>query len=312
MERIDQDHRPSRPTVVTIGNFDGVNIGHQALLRRAQAESRKHHLDMVVMTFDPHPMTVLRPQMPLSLITPTDLKLHYLAEAGVPWVDILAFTKDLAMVPPLAFLQLYLVERLKVQSVVIGYNFTFGSGGTGNADTIQKWGQAQNIAVHVIDPIQDQEPAHKVVSSTRIRQLIKEGQVTLAKGDLGHPFAVQASVVAGDARGRQLGIPTANIFPPSNQIMPPFGVYSGFLNYRGTSVEAVANWGVRPTFAGSDPVLEVHILDGTSWSFDEPVRFDFIEHLRPEIKFASPGELVHQIEKDVERARTLLRKARPR
>ena len=310
MERIDQDHRPSRPTVVTIGNFDGVHIGHQALLRRAQAEARAHNLDMVVMTFDPHPLTVLRPNMPLSLITPTELKLHYLAEAGVPWVDILPFTKELAMVPPLAFLQLYLVQRLKVQSVVIGYNFTFGAGGTGNADTIKSWGQVSNVSVHVIDPIQDQEPAHKVVSSTRIRQLITEGQVSLAQEDLGHPFAVQAQVVAGDARGRQMGIPTANIVPPSNQVMPPFGVYAGFMNYRGIAAEAVANWGIRPTFAGTEPVLEVHILDGTSWTFDEPVRFDFIEHLRPEKKFASPEELVQQIEKDVEHARTLLRKAR--
>ncbi len=306
MQRIDRDHFPTRPAVVTIGNFDGVHIGHQALLSVALREAKERGGDMVVMTFAPHPMSVLRPESPVYLITPIDLKLYYLGLSGVKWVDILPFSQDIAIIPPLAFLELYLVQRLHVKAIVIGYNFTFGAGGLGNASTIEEWGRSRQVAVHVVEPVKDGAHVDAVVSSTLIRGLIREGRVNEARQFLGHPFAVMSPVYSGDARGRTMGIPTANLVPPPDQIMPPFGVYAGFLHYDQGRVPAVANWGIRPTFGGTNPVLEVHILIDQNWSFSGSVRFDFIDYLRPEQKFGSTADLINQIQTDIVMAKRVL------
>lgn len=306
MRIIQNDECPKRNTVVTIGSFDGVHRGHQELIRTAREIARTRELDMVVLTFDPHPLAVLRESSTSYLLTPTDLKLDYLRQYQVPWVRVLPFTRELAMVPAFAFLELEIYSALRVQAVVVGYNFTFGAGGAGTPETLRQWGESRGVSVHVVDPVLLADST--VISSSLIRKHIQNGAVHEAMQALGHPFAVLSSVVEGDGRGRQLGFPTVNMKPPNEQLAPPYGVYAGrFGEGSDISRPAVANWGVRPTFGGQEPVLEVHLLDnGPGPSAGHLVRFDFVRHLRAERRFASSKELQSQIGQDVAHARRVL------
>lgn len=306
MQRINNQGRPTRASVTTIGNFDGVHLGHQKLLAKSQELAHKLNLDLVAMTFDPHPLQVLRPDDKPYLLTPLELKLEYLGRFGVPWVDVVPFTVHTAAIEPLAFLERYLAERLRTAAVVVGYNFTFGAGGLGTPQTIREWGRSRSIQVEVLDPVVIPGDG-RVVSSSVIRDLIRHGRVNLAEELLGHPFVVQGEMVAGDGRGRTMGVPTANILPPPDQIMPPFGVYAGMLQTTSGRHQSVANWGVRPTFGGIDPVLEIHVLEPGTWQFSGRLNFEFVEYLRAEQKFATPKALVDQIGRDVEQARQRLR-----
>ncbi len=305
MQRINYQGRPNRATVTTIGNFDGVHLGHQKLITKSQELAHKLNLDLVAMTFDPHPLQVLRPDGKPYLLTPLELKLEYLGRFGVPWVDVVPFTKHTAATEPLVFLEEYLAERLKTRAVVVGYNFTFGAGGLGTPHTIREWGRSRSIQVEVLSPVSIAGD-RRVVSSSAIRDLIRRGAVNEAEALLGHPFVVQGEMVSGDGRGRTMGVPTANILPPPEQIMPPYGVYAGMLQTTQGRHQSVANWGVRPTFGGIDPVLEIHVLDPGNWQFSGRLEFEFIAHLRAEQKFATKEALVDQIGQDVEQARQRL------
>lgn len=305
MRHISELERPTRPTVATIGNFDGVHRGHQALLTRSQEIAKTLDLAMVAMTFEPHPLEILRPGIDPYLLTPVDLKLDYLRGFRVPWVDVIPFTMETASIPPLAFLELYLAQRLHAAAVVVGYNFTFGARGLGTPDTIREWGKGRQIRVDVVAPVVNPVEG-QVVSSSVIREAVRNGQVDVAQLLLGHPFAVQGIMVSGDARGRTMGVPTVNILPPSKQVMPPFGVYAGILDTGHKRHHAAANWGIRPTFGGGDPVLEIHVLEKGDWQFTGSLRFEFIQYLRPEQKFASTAELVAQIGRDLTQAQDRL------
>lgn len=301
MRRISEHDRPSRSSVTTIGNFDGVHLGHQALLAKSHELSLRLDLEMVAMTFDPHPLEVLRPGIGPYLLTPLELKLAYLSQLGVPWVDVIPFTMDTAAIPPLAFLELYLAQRLRAAAIVVGYNFTFGAGGLGTPETIQEWGRNRQVQVEVVEPVV--APLEdRVVSSSVIRESVRNGKMEVAQKLLGHPFAVQGEMTRGDGRGRTMGIPTANILPPRQQLMPPFGVYAGMLDTGHNRHKAAANWGIRPTFGGTDPVLEIHVLEQGSWQFSGSLRFEFIQYLRPEQKFSSTADLVDQIGRDLAQA----------
>lgn len=305
MQRVNHYRRPHRASVTTIGNFDGVHLGHQRLLAKSQELATKLNLDLVAMTFEPHPLQVLRPDAQPYLLTPLEQKLEYLDHYGVPWVDVVPFTTDTAAILPLAFLERYLVERLRTAAVVVGYNFTFGAGGLGTPHTIREWGRSRSIQVEVLDPVVTAGD-DRVVSSSVIRDLIRRGQVDGAEELLGHRFVVSGEMVAGDGRGRTMGVPTANILPPPQQLMPPFGVYAGMLQTTQGRHQSVANWGVRPTFGGIDPVLEIHVLESGHWQFSGRLDFEFVEYLRAEQKFAGTEALVDQIGRDVTQARQRL------
>lgn len=302
MQILTEDARPTRPTVVTIGSFDGVHRGHQALIARTLSLAREMGADPVVVTFDPHPLAVLRGNLTGYLITPGPLKLFYLEQFGVPLVKVLSFTKELAMVPPFPFLELEISQALNARAIVVGYNFTFGAGGAGTPETIRVFGQSRGIQVEVVSPVSLTPSA--VISSSRIRRLLQDGDLEGAQNDLGHPFSVAGTVVAGEGRGRQIGVPTANVVPPSEQCMPPFGVYIGRLYHGAENWPAVANWGTRPTFSGREPVLEIHAVTGTVGSlYNEPVRFDLAARVREERHFGAVDELVAQIHQDIAAAR---------
>lgn len=298
---------PEFSTTVIVGNFDGVHVGHQALIRQAKEIGQENQWPVVALTFDPHPATVLRPQPPQNyLITPLDLKLYWLEYYGVDYVRVLSFDHELAMVPPFAFLTLEVAQRLRARAVVVGYNFTFGAGGAGTIETLRQWGELTGITVRIVEPVNTNS---LIVSSSAIRQNIAERNIGEANDLLGHPFSVRAAVQRGDGRGSKIGIPTLNLFPPAQQIMPPYGVYAGYLTINGSETEwpGVANWGIRPTFGGDQPVLEVHVIDRDLGDLHEQsVRFDFHYSLRPEQKFDRVEALVRQIRQDIDKARELL------
>ncbi|MCL4351618.1 MAG: riboflavin biosynthesis protein RibF [Firmicutes bacterium] len=306
MERLTQTD-PKISTVVLIGNFDGVHAGHQALIRQAKRISQKHHWRVVALTFDPHPSVVLRPHPPKKyLITPLDLKIYWMEYYGVDYVSVLSFNHELAMVPPMAFLTLEVRQKLRAEAVVVGYNFTFGAGGTGSIETLKNWGELTGVKVRIVEPINTES---LVVSSSAIRQYIIEGHISEANNLLAHPFSVQGVAQKGAGRGSQIGIPTLNCLPPSQQIMPPFGVYAGYLSLNGSETRwpGVANWGIRPTFQGEEAAIQQHVIDRDLGDLhDQSMRFDFYHSLRPEKKFDRIEALVSQIRQDIDQARKLL------
>lgn len=292
--------------VVTIGNFDGVHLGHQSLLEEAQSLASKRGVPSLAMTFDPHPSLVLKGPRTGFLITPLDLKLHYLERAGVDAVAVLPFTPEFARMPAEEFLERVLHGRFQAQGVVVGYNFSFGQGGRGNAQLLADFGEREGIPVVIAPPFLDPEEG-RPISSSRIRQQIGSGDMGAAASLLGHPFTVAGEVVQGNQRGRQLGVPTLNLLPPQSQVMPPYGVYAGFLTVQGAVYMAVASWGIRPTFHGEEPLLEVHALSPLTFDhYGQRVQFDWGQRLRGEERFHSPEALKAQMMHDIEEARRWL------
>lgn len=294
------------PTTVTIGNFDGVHLGHQYLIGQARTIAQETGWDLVTLTFDPHPAQILGPQRDRWLITPGSLKYHYLEQAGAGMVRVVPFTKEFAGWEPDRFLQEILREELKARHVVVGYNFSFGRGGIGNPTWLQRWGDLHDVKVTVVPPIRiDAMPVP--VSSSQIRRTLLEGDLEQAKKLLGHPFAVRGEVIAGDHRGRQMGFPTLNLEPPQEQIMPPYGVYVGRLLVDGEVYDAVASWGVRPTFGEGRPLLEVHALHPLDENYyGQFVHFDCLYRLREERRYDRVDDLIAQMADDVRQARQWL------
>ena len=299
---------PGVSTVVIIGNFDGVHRGHQALIRQAKEIGMEHDWPVAALTFEPHPAMVLRPNFSQPyLITPSDLKLYWLEYFGVDYVRVLTFNRELAAMPALGFLTSEVSQNLGARAVVVGYNFTFGAGGRGTANTLREWGESSHVAVRIVAPVNTNAG---VVSSSAIRQELIHGRIAAGNDLLGHAFSVQAPVRYGEGRGGTIGIPTLNMIPHERQIMPPFGVYAGYLGIVGSAspqLPAVANWGVRPTFGGSQAVLEVHVIDQTLPDLHgRSVRLAFAQPLRHEQKFDNIEALIRQIHHDIRQARQLL------
>lgn len=308
MQTVTGARRPVGGTVVTVGAFDGVHRGHRALIIAAQELGNRLGLEHVVLTFDPHPRAVLRPDASQAVLTPTPSKLRLFEEYGVAWVKVLTFTPELARLSAFTFLEQELAAGLNAQGVVVGYNFTFGAGATGNAETIRAWASHRRAHVQVVDPIHLAGDPGVAISSSYIRGHVAKGDIGPALQALGHPLWVEGQVVKGFGRGRQIGVPTANLRLPPEQMMPPFGVYAGWAQVDRDQAPAVANWGLRPTFQdGHQPSFEVHLL--TSAALDllgREVRFGFVERLRGEIQFGSADALVAQIRVDMDSARQLL------
>lgn len=306
MQLVTDDERPLGRTVVTLGSFDGIHRGHQALIRAAGERARSGGRELVVLTFDPHPELVLKPDLNRFVLTPTPIKLEYLAALGVPWVKVLPFTPELAKVEPFPFLELEVSQGLSADGVVVGYNFTFGAGASGNADTIRQWGKIRGVSTEVLSPVQMEDGT--VVSSSLIRRLLAQGDIPRANRALGHSYALAARVVTGFGRGRQIGVPTANLDLPDRVVMPPYGVYSGHALVGSRRWGAVANWGVRPTFDDNFVAsFEVHVLTDEALDLvGATLRFEFNDAIRSERKFESVDALIAQIRADIETARAQL------
>lgn len=297
----------TRP-VMTVGSFDGVHLGHRRVFQAAEALGEQLKTTWGVITFDPPPAVFLGKAGPQSQLTPIGEKLQLLRSLGVPLVDVLTFDQSLSLLSPSDFLDRILGEHFHVQGVVEGENFRFGRGAQGTVDELQAWARDNAVAVRIVPRSEGHEAA--VISSSRIRALIARGDIVGAAALLGRPYQVSGVVVPGDGRGAAIGFPTANLTLPADKLMPPLGVYAGWVEgAKGRpALPAVANWGERPTFHGTEARFEVHVLDYHGPSLlGEPLQMSLKERLRGEQKFASVDLLVQQIRQDVQKAARSLR-----
>lgn len=293
-----------RGTVATVGTFDGVHLGHWTVLQeireRAEAAGRRS----VLVTFDPHPLRIVRPEeAPLSLTTPVEKK-EILAESGLDSAVFLSFTKALSRYEPRRFVEEILVGRLRVEELVIGYDHGFGRDREGDPQSLQRMGDELGFDVDVVDPV---SADGRAISSSRIRSLLAEGRIREANACLGRAYSVRGVVVRGEGRGRGLGFPTANLrVPEGDKLIPPQGIYAVRGVLRSGTYAGALHLGPRPTFKGSPPSIELHLLDFDADIYGEEVRVDFVEHLRGVEPFTSVEALVEQIREDVDEARRVL------
>jgi riboflavin kinase / FMN adenylyltransferase len=293
------------PTVVTVGMFDGVHRGHRALLDRVAAEAAGRSLPAAAVTFDRHPLSVLRPGSEPPLLTTLDGKVELLGRAGMDVVLVLAFTRELSEVGAEAFATEVLFDTLAAKAVVVGENFRFGHKAAGDPALLAELGRPRGIDVVAVGLHAD---GGQVVSSTRVRAELAAGDVAAAAVSLGRPYAVEGLVVSGDRRGRSLlGIPTANLDTPAGIAIPADGVYAGTVTDEGDSQArpAAVSVGTNPQF-GTERRVEAHVLDFDGDLYGHRVTVDFRHRVRDQATFPSVDDLAAQIRADIDQARGLL------
>src|SRR5499425_2322448 len=291
-----------RPSAVALGVFDGVHLGHRAILGAAVAHARATGAPALACTFEPNPLEVLQPDRAPLPITTLDERLELIAGCGVDGTIVLTFTRELAAVEPEAFVKDVLVERLAARHVVVGFNHRFGRGARGDAALLRELGARMGFAVDVIAPLAvDGVP----VSSTSIRTALGRGDVEAATRMLGRPYTLPGTVVAGAGRGRPLGFPPANVAPVRPVLVAP-GVYACTIEVAGQPRRAVVNVGVRPTFGEDTLAVEAYLLDFSGDLYGQTVRLTFVSRVREERRFPSVDALRAQIADDVEMARRRL------
>ena len=295
--------KPFKDAVVTIGNFDGVHIGHQALFRQVIEKARAIGGTSVVMTFEPHPLRVLNCNKHFPLITLYEQKVELIGATGIDTLVCVPFTREFAKIPARTFVKDILCDLIGMTSVVVGEDYSFGKKREGDISLLKEMGKAHGFEVIVSGWI---ELGARRISSTEIRNLVRDGQVDEAGKLLGRHYQVRGTVVRGrDRGGRLLGYPTANL-KLSDELCPKGGVYAVTVEYQGTTYDGAANIGYSPTFDNGEFSVEVHILDFHEDIYDQPIRVNFVQRLRGERKFAGPDALAAQIKLDVEAARKLL------
>lgn len=294
----------ARGTAVAIGKFDGVHLGHQALLARAAKAANQCGLDLVVFTFAENPQQVLNPQRALPAIVSHDQRLASLQQAGATACVMVPFDGELAAMSPEQFAREVLVGLLRAQHLVVGRNFRFGHGGQGDTHTLTALGQQLGFTVEVIGMIEVEGIGR--VSSSRVRELLLEGDVAQAARLLGRPLEVRGTVVRGDARGRELGFPTANLGAIEG-LAPAEGVYAARAQVRGAWLPAAVSVGNNPTFTPEgESRVEVYLIDFAGDIYGEPIAVQFIERLRGNIVFTGIDALIAQMHDDVARSREIL------
>ncbi len=298
------DVRPAywRQPVLALGNFDGLHRGHRKILDRVHRVASERGATAVVMTFDPHPPRVVRPDKAPPLLMTKAQKLEALAEAGVQGAAIVRFTPELSRWDPEMFVRTVLVDWLRVSEVWVGANFLFGHDRAGNFSMLRTLGARYAFKAEKIDPVRYKD---FVVSSTRVRRLVGEGRVDEAGALLGHQYCVDGTVVHGDHRGRAIGFPTANLCT-ENELLPPHGVYATTMRVGHVVLPAITNVGVRPTVDQSGrTIVETHVFDFDRDLYGASIRVGFVQRLRDERAFESIELLRAQIDADCRRARVL-------
>ena len=313
MRRIDDNARAAfgevagKEAVVAIGVFDGVHLGHQALLRQAAEIGRRHGLPLVAVTFHPHPRTLTSETNGYDhLLTPPAEKAALIEECGADHLVTLRFTRELASTSPREFVASYLVREVQSRYVVCGFNFTFGYRGAGTPRDLEEWGAELGFVTHVMPPYL---AGGEIVSSTRVRSCLTDGDVTQASECLGRPYCLWGRVSSGDGRGRRIGVPTSNLAVPEDKLMPAPGVYAGWARFlRGggglggkdaSESPCVVNVGTRPTFDGSDLRVEVHLPGFAGELYGRPMQVFLFHRLRDERKFPDVSALKAQIDRDI-------------
>jgi len=301
---LDQVPADLGPTAVTIGVFDGVHLGHQALLARVVEEARSRGVLPGAITFDRHPMKVVRPGSDPPLLSTLSQRVELLGRHGMEFVLVLPFTPKLSRMAAEEFAVKVLLEAVNARVVVVGANFRFGHRAAGDARLIAELARPRGVDVVALSLDADQgEP----VSSTRVRAALAAGEVETVRRLLGRPFTVEGHVVHGAERGRRLGIPTANLRVPARLALPAKGVYAGHLEVQGSPpMPAVSNVGTSPQFGGNELRVETFVLDFDGDLYDRLVRVSFEHRIRDETVFPSVEALVERMNDDVAQARRLL------
>ena len=302
LERIPTKYECS---VVTIGNFDGIHLAHQGLLRKVVTEAADRKCRGVVLTFEPHPQKVLHPERrPFYLLTTLEEKLRLIEGLGIDAVILIDFTPAFAKTSAEAFVRGILWDRLRLAKLIIGHDTAFGNRKTGNEDFLRSMGEKLGFGVEAIEGVQVEGT---LVSSTSIRHALQEGDVRRAMQLLGRPYNLRGPVVKGYRRGSEIGVPTANI-ASEKELIPARGVYAVTAEMEGRRHPGVLNIGYSPTFGDNRLTVEVHLLDFPREElYGKPIEVFFIDRIRDEVKFENPQQLVRQIERDIERARELLK-----
>ena len=293
-------------SVVTLGNFDGIHLGHQALIGGAVAEAKKLAIPSVVLTFEPHPLKVLVPaRAPKMLLTHKD-KMQLLQGLGVDVVVIQNFDLTFAKLAAEDFVRIFLVDRLKARKIWVGRDLRFGHGRQGSVVELEVWGRAQGFGVTTVDAVVVDGVR---VSSSRIRSLVMEGQVEAVAPLMGRYHFVSGRVVAGHKRGREIGFPTANI-AARTEVLPADGIYATLMHLSDRRLLSVSSIGVNPTFGDGPRTVESYILDFAEDIYDQAVQLSFVRRIREEKKFASVESLIGQISQDVHVAESIFRELR--
>ncbi len=301
------------PIAITIGNFDGIHLGHQRLLHRVQAMAQEIGCMPAMVTFQPHTLIVVRPQLDIYYLTTLNEKLALASRYGhIAESIVLQFTPEVAALSAEEFMD-NLCTRFNVKGLVVGSDFSLGRNRMGNVEFLADYGKRHQIRVEAMSLEENQQMR---ISSTRIRTLVSEGQIAEANALLGHPVILGGIVAHGDERGRLLGFPTANLRPEPHKLLPANGVYAvrvtihdgepSDLDETSTVYKGVANIGIRPTFNGKERLVEVHLLDVDLLLYDKYLRVDIIDRLRGEQRFPNIEALKTQIATDAEQARQIL------
>ncbi|MET0621580.1 MAG: bifunctional riboflavin kinase/FAD synthetase [Pyrinomonadaceae bacterium] len=296
----------ARPAVLTLGVFDGLHLGHQLIISRVVERARATGAVPTVITFDPHPRAVLHPESAPPLLQTFDQKIEAFGLLGVEQAIVVRFTREFAQVPAREFLRDVVHERLQAKEVYLGRGFAFGRGREGDINLLRR--VSGELGFHA-DEVPEVRLRGQRISSSRIRELLAEGRVGLARRMLGRPYGVEGRVVRGYERGRTIGFPTANL-RPDNRVIPRGGVYVTATLIEGAWRRSVTNVGVRPTFENeAEPSIETFVMDWGGDLYGDVVRVRFLHRLRDERRFSSVDELKRQIDSDAARARKYFKRA---
>lgn len=293
-------------SVVTLGTFDGVHQGHQALIRRAVEVARGEGVRAAAYTFDPHPARTVAPQYAPKTLMPLDRRIDHMAALGIDTVVIENFDATFAQVPADDWVETFLVDRLRPRLVVVGFNFTYGRARGGNPEQLRRMGAHLGFRVEEVSPVR---VGAVTASSSRVRAFLLEGNPKGARDLLGRPYGLTGVVVKGDQRGRSIGFPTANL-ELEGELVPAHGVYATQVRWLSEPERslhpAITNIGARPTFRGQSVTVETHLLDFDDDLYGQRVEVELLDYIRGERRFDGPDELVTQIRSDVRAARDLL------
>ena len=293
---------PPRRPVVTLGNFDGVHLGHQKIFQEVTRQAKEAGLPSIILTFDPHPAKVLNPGEPLPLIMPLKRRLEVIASFGIDLAVIIKFTPEFSRLTAREFVAGVLWEKVQPRLVLVGYNFNFGKGREGTPQLLKSLGEELGFEVEIVEPVC---LGKLMVSSSEVRRAVEAGEVDRANDMLGRPFQLTGPVIKGKGLGKGLGFPTANI-AWDNELIPKEGVYACLVEYRGATYKGVVNIGTAPTVKGDELSVEVHLLNFKGEIYREELKLSFIKRLRDEGRFESIAALREQIKRDIERAEEIL------
>jgi riboflavin kinase/FMN adenylyltransferase len=304
-----EDLRENYPnTVITIGNFDGLHLGHQKILRTVIRRSEELKGTSMVVTFDPHPMKVLAPDREIKLLTTLKERERLMEAIGVKVLLCIVFNKEFSNLQPDEFIEGVLVKKINTKEVIVGQDYAFGKGRKGTTELLRRRGRQYGFKVKVV---RHARINGEVVSSSRIRSLLSMGQVFEASAFLGRAYTIEGNVIRGAGRGEKLlHIPTANITTP-NELVPKEGVYAVRIGIKGSFFDGVANIGKKPTFADADTSYEVHIFNYTGNLLGEHLRIYFIDWVRDQRSFPDASSLESQIRNDIKHAKEVLSKKKP-